>query len=461
MAARSTVPADLVPVSISYRGRRVDVAVPSAVNVTEFLPGLVAQQGWLNRDEATRGFTLRRLNGEALSASRSLADQDVAPGTLLTLDKVLDASREPVRYDDLVEAIGQEVGAARAPWTQGDSTQLSAYSAAALVVGAAGLLFFSDIPRPVVALATGVGALLLVLTAAVVARAATATRGSLGGAMALALTAPVLLGVCLDAAVPGSPGLRLAAAGAGVIAGAAAVAVLPTAQRRVAGGPGLAGLVLVLYGLGRELWDVPSQRLAIVLVAVVIVVVLLLPWVGLAQMPVRFEGLAVDAGESAVRPTPGRPDKADKPDKAIDTASVSQQLASGSLLVASLRVGAGVALLALVPLVAVTLMGGLMLLAVCLALLLGVRSLYGRTEVYVSFVVGAVGLSLTGVLLALRLPELLPWTVGLAILVAGLVVAMNIIAPTLRPALSRAADGLHLASLIAILPLAALAWGVL
>jgi len=444
---------DLVPVSISYRGRRVDVAVPAAVSVTEFLPGLVAQQGWLARDEATRGFELRTVDGQALDPSQSLTDQEVAPGSLLTLRALLDDDRGPVRYDDLVEAIGETVGASRAAWTQGDSVQLSSYTSAVLIVVAAALLFFSPTPRIVVVLATAAGALLVTLAAGVVARSAVACATSRGGAMALALTAPVLTGLLGAAALPGDPGRQLVASGVGALVGSAAVIALPRAQRSCAGGPGLVGLVLLLFGLGQWVWGWPTQRLGIALVAAISLAVLLLPWIGLARLPIRFEALTVDTPSP-----PGTPPS--QADRSLDGAAVATQLADGDILVVSLRIGAGLSVLALTPLIVVTPLGDVFLLTVALGLLLGVRSLYGRAEVYVGFLAGAATLALAGVLTALRLPDLLPWLVGAAVLVAGLVVASNVIAVRLRPALSRAADALHLVALVAILPTAALAWGI-
>jgi len=247
--------------------------------------------------------------------------------------------------------------------------------------------------------------------------------------------------------VPGELTPRLVAAGLGAVAGSAATFVLPAKLRYTGAGPALAGLCLALFGLGQWVWGLPSAKAAAGLVALASLVVLLLPWIGLAQVPVRLDALAGSRRAEA--------------EPAVDLEEVRHQLAGGDVLVVALRIGCGVTVVALAPAVVTSLFGGLLMAAVALSLLLGTRRLYGAAEVYIGLVSGAVTLTLTGVLTALRAPQLLPWTAGAAALVAAIVVANNVLATTARPALARVADGCHVIALATILPLTALVWGVL
>lgn len=77
------------------------------------------------------------------------------------------------------------------------------------------------------------------------------------------------------------------------------------------------------------------------------------------------------------------------------------------------------------------------------AFLLGTRSLYGRAEVLAGVVGGLVTLVVAGVTSTIAMPGLLPWLVGLTVLVGGFVLAWNVISVGLRPWLTRAADGPH------------------
>ena len=60
----------------------------------------------------------------------------------------------------------------------------------------------------------------------------------------------------------------------------------------------------------------------------------------------------------------------------------------------------------------------------------------------------------TGATVAVVVPELLPWLAGLVILVGAFVLAWNVVDTRLRPWLNRLADGVHVVTLMAVLPLA-------
>ena len=428
-------PVALVPVTVVYSGQRVDMAVPAAVTVADLLPGMAAALGRLNADTATQGFRVVLPSGRELDQAGTLADQDVAAGALLTLQADGDAAGD-TRYDDLVEAIGASVDAGRTAWRRGDSVQLSAFSAAGLFALAAGLLLFGGGDPLLTATLAGVGGALVALAAAVVARLPVT-----GGAVALALTVPGLLGVAGFVLLAGSPagpalsGPALAGAGLGVLAGACAALVLPRRQRAVIAGPLTAGTALLALGLLVGYAGTTPQRAAAGIVAVLTIVVLLAPWIGLAQVPARIDALA------------------QRPRAAIDPVEVATQVGSADVAVLSLRIAAALVTAGLAPLVAVDLPGLLLMTSVGLALLLGTRSLYGRAEVLAGVVGGMLTIVVAGATAALATPAALPWLAGVMALVGCFVVAWNVVSQSLRPWLNRLADALHIVALMAVLPL--------
>jgi type VII secretion integral membrane protein EccD len=426
-------PLALVPVTVVFSGQRVDMAVPAAVPVADLLPGMAAALGRLNADTATQGFRVLLPSGRELDQAGTLAGQDVSAGALLTLQPDGDAAAD-ARYDDLVEAIGASVDLGRTAWRRGDSVQLSAFSAAGLFALAAGLLLFGGGDPLLTATLAGVGGVLVALAAAVVARIPVTS-----GAVALALTVPVLLGVAgfvllAGASPPGPPGAAsvglaqtgaaLAGAGLGVLAGACAALVLPRRQRAVIAGPLMVGYA-----------GVTPQRAAAGIVAALTIVVLLAPWIGLAQVPARIDALA------------------QRPRAAIDPVEVAAQVGSADVAVLSLRIAGALVTAALAPVVARDLPGLLLMTSIGLALLLGTRSLYGRAEVLAGVVGGMLTIVVAGATAAVAVPAALPWLAGVMALVGCFVVAWNVVGQQLRPGLNRLANSLHVIALMAVLPL--------
>jgi type VII secretion integral membrane protein EccD len=429
-------PLALVPVTVVFSGQRVDMAVPAAVPVADLLPGMAAALGRLNADTATQGFRVLLPSGRELDQAGTLAGQDVSAGALLTLQPDGDAAAD-ARYDDLVEAIGASVDLGRTAWRRGDSVQLSAFSAAGLFALAAGLLLFGGGDPLLTATLAGVGGVLVALAAAVVARIPVTS-----GAVALALTVPVLLGVAgfvllAGASPPGPPGaasVGLAQTGA-ALAGAGAALVLPRRQRAVIAGPLTVGTALLVLGLLVGYAGVTPQRAAAGIVAALTIVVLLAPWIGLAQVPARIDALA------------------QRPRAAIDPVEVAAQVGSADVAVLSLRIAGALVTAALAPVVARDLPGLLLMTSIGLALLLGTRSLYGRAEVLAGVVGGMLTIVVAGATAAVAVPAALPWLAGVMALVGCFVVAWNVVGQQLRPGLNRLANSLHVIALMAVLPL--------
>ncbi|MDU1521520.1 MAG: hypothetical protein E6905_03580, partial [Actinomyces sp.] len=114
-----------------------------------------------------------------------------------------------------------------------------------------------------------------------------------------------------------------------------------------------------------------------------------------------------------------------------------------------------------VPMVVATVEGVLLMACVGAAFMLGTRSLHGRIDVFIGVVAGMLITLATGILATLAVSWLLPWTVGLTVLVAILILAANVVNSRLRPWLTRLADGANVIALIAIIPLTCLVWGII
>ena len=93
----------LMPISLSMAGDTVDMSVPSNIALAELVPVLVKAVSPLDPGTATRGFTIRTSDGNVLSQSKTLPEQKVRPGAVLTLEPMGSNSQDQ-RYDDLVEA---------------------------------------------------------------------------------------------------------------------------------------------------------------------------------------------------------------------------------------------------------------------------------------------------------------------------------------------------------------------
>ena len=434
----------LIPVSVSFSGQTVDLSLPAHVAVAELLPGMVRSLGRLSAESATQGYGVRLPSGSELSQSLSLAQQDVHPGTLLTLE-VTGSSTENARYDDIVEAVGTAISQEQLPWRRGDSVQLSAYCSVALFVIAAFLLVTQS-RGMTPAIISGVGAILVTLAAAVVARwkdSATApeigTGGQSGAAVALAMTVPVLTGCAAFVAIDGArSGLPLFGAGVGAIVGALAGLVLPVGMRIAAAGPLTAGIALILVGGLTEFAKVPVDHAAALAISLLSIVVLSAPWMGMAHVPMRIDPAFV---------------------REIDGNTVQAQVHKGSVLALSVKAGAALAIVGFVPLVAASSLAG-SLLAVCVgtAFMLATRSLYGRADVLVGVISGMAITVIAGLSAASHGLLSPSWTVVIAVAVGVIILAMNVVSQRMRPMVTRCADALNVLAIVAILPLTAAVW---
>ena len=421
----------LMPISLSMAGDTVDMSVPSNIALAELIPVLVKAVSPLDPGTATRGFTIRTSDGNVLSQSKTLPEQKVRPGAVLTLEPMGSNSQDQ-RYDDLVEAVGTAVADKSTPWERTNSVHLSADASAALVLLAALL------HEPTLTAAVGAsGALLTTLAAAVVAR-----MPNRPGALSLGHTTPVLVACAAFAITAGDWfSLPLAASGVGLLAGSCTLLVLPSDLRVSMAAPITTGFSLVLVGGLVNLAGVAPERAASLTLSLLVVVTLSAPWVAMAQIPIGI-------GTS-------------QENEKIDTPRVYSRVDNARVLVISLKAGCSAAMVVLAPLMTTSPVAIAMLACGGVALMLTTRSLRSAVEVLIGVLTGMFLTILAAVSTTTVAPDALPWTLGAIILTAVLLLTANVVSQRLRPWLTRLADAAGVLALLGILPLAALVWGVI
>lgn len=436
-ATQSSAPPALFPLSVSFGGQTVDMSVPADIPLTELLPGMVQALGRLDTYAASQGYSVMTSNGRTLQPSLSLPAQGVGAGALLTLEAA-DAAVAERRYDDLVEAVGDTIANTQTPWQPGDSVHLSAHSAAAIFTVAALLLLTQDAPPLITAIAGLTGTVLVALSAALVARRSSTPTG----AISLALSAPVLAACTAHALTPGPwYALPLAAAGLALAITAPTALLLAQQYRAVFAGPLFLGFSFLLVGLLTAFVGVVPQGAAGLVMALNIVMVLLAPWIALAQVPVRVET------SGSIEPT--------------DAALVRSHVYNGRVLVLALKGAATLCLLILLPLLATTVIGIALSTAMGVALMLSTRSLHGKAEVLLGVLTGMLLTTATGVLTALSMPTSMPYVIAGAVIVGIFVLALNVVSVRTRPHMTRLADAASVIALLAIPPLTMAVWGLI
>lgn len=436
-ATQSSAPPALFPLSVSFGGQTVDMSVPADIPLTELLPGMVQALGRLNTYTASQGYRVMASNGRTLQPSLSLPSQGVNAGALLTLEAA-DAAVAERRYDDLVEAVGDTITTTQTPWQPGDSVHLSAHSSAAIFTVAALLLLTQDAPPLITAIAGITGTTLVALSAALVARRSSTPTG----AISLALSAPLLAACTAHALTPGPwYALPLAAAGLALAVTAPTAFVLARQYRAVFAAPLFLGFSFLLVGLLTAFVGVVPQGAAGLTMTLNVVMVLLAPWIALAQVPVRIE-------------TSGSIER-------TDAALVRSHVQNGRILVLALKGATTLCLLILLPLLATTAVGIALSTAMGVALMLSTRSLHGKAEVLLGVLTGMALTTTTGILAALSLPSSMPYIIAGAVIVGILVLALNVVSVRARPHMTRMADAASVIALLAIPPLTMAVWGLI
>ncbi|MEU3452344.1 type VII secretion integral membrane protein EccD [Micromonospora sp. NPDC006766] len=175
--ATKTATGGLSRITIVAPRTRMDLAVPSDVPLADLLPTLLRYAGEDLADEGVRhgGWSLSRLGGQPLDGGRTPAQLGVRDGEVLYFNPRAAAAPEIV-FDDVVDAVATATNQRPGTWQVGTTRGFAVlFAGAALAAGAAAALFAGP-PQLPGALAALVVAVALVVSAAVLSRAAGDSR---------------------------------------------------------------------------------------------------------------------------------------------------------------------------------------------------------------------------------------------------------------------------------------------
>ena len=433
----------LVRVSVMSEERRLDVAVAASIPLIEVLPGFARSLGVLDATLVHGGYALRRADGSSLDASLSAAAQGVRDGDVLTLVRGAHLA-EPRVYDDVTEAVIDAASEHHRPWTPADNARTALAVSMTFLGLSALVLALAGTTMALGMVIAGAGAVVLLVAAAVLGRLGQEEAGH-----AFGLAAAVFAAITGYLAAPAGAfwGWPLAAAGAGaLVMGAIAVALKPQAPAvalvPVAWGT-VVGIPAVLTALA------PDTRTAAYALTIALAGALgnVLPWLALSST--RIKAIAPQSEQDIFAdPEP------------LDAERIKRRALTGSRVLTALRIGIGAAMVTLTPQVAGTSMTGALLCTFAfLGMMFQSRQIYARAGVLAVMATGAVGLAVTGLAVAVGLPELRTALLVTLLATTAVLVALTMLSPGARLRLARVADSLELVILALVLPLGVLAAG--
>lgn len=452
----------LARVTIRAPRRRLDLAIPHQVPLSELLPEVLRRAGEAGADHAGApamppgGWILRRGDGASLSGGVALAHQGVRDGDVLYLVPHHLTWPEP-DYDDVVEEIAAGARQHGRVWDAA-ATRLFCLAAAVLVlvtgvlvtglgvVLTGGAVGGGPLPGLIGGLIAGLVAVVLLGAGALLSRAwGDATTGAAAGGFGLAYA--VVSGLLLSA---GGTGLAAGLTAQQVLVGSAAL-LLASVIGAVAIGHGLrvfaAGVTAGLFaGLGAALGiALTPAGAASIMIVVLVGGIGLAPLlaVRLGRLPLPVVSAAPDVLAAEPRPEPSR---------VLAAVIRADEILAGALLGISVIVVGCVAVLA-----GAGAAGPLLGVLASAVLLLRAR-LFPSVAARLPLLAGGLtGLAVTGwILLTLGggLPRLVAWAVAPLAVVALLVTAAT--ARRRRdvgsPYLGRLADIADMATVIALAP---------
>ena len=238
---------------------------------------------------------------------------------------------------------------------------------------------------------------------------------------------------------------------AGGALAAAVLACLPLLDddRWLISGPLLVASALALTGVGVEFLGRPLTSVLAVVAACAALISLLAPWLALASVPIDIS----------------LPDRTDRPvlEPGTEvTPTLTARVLNAHGLVLSARVACAVIVLACVPtLASVGYAGAGLVAAIAAASLLGTRAARSQADVIAGVAGGMVALAALVVTVIVSRTDLVMPAVGVVGVTGVVVLLLNVLGPSYRPRLARAADALEIVVLLAILPLAAIVCGAL
>lgn len=433
----------LVRVSVLSEDRRLDIGVPASIPLIEVIPGFARSLGVLDPTLVHGGYAVQRADGTALEPSLSATAQGVRDGDVLTLVRgVLLA--EPRVYDDLTEAVLDATSEQSAPWTPQDSARTALAVSLTLLTLCAVLLLSAGSAGTLGTVIAGGAAVVLVIASAVLGRVGQREAGH-----ALGLAAAVFAAIAGYLAVEPSNiwGWPLAAAAlAAMVTGGICVA-LHLKQPQMHFIPIAWGLAVAVPATVTGI--APTAQVAVYAMTAATVGALanVLPWLAFSSS--RIKVIAPQSEQEIFAdPTP------------IDAIAVKARAASAARTLVALRVGMGLALVVMAPVVAGANTFGAVLMALAfVGLMFQSRQTYARGGVLVVMAIGALGLAATALVFGFAQPDRQPLLLGALLTVTAIVVTLTLLSPRARIRLTRAADALEIFVLAALLPLGVFAAG--
>lgn len=442
-----SVNAAMVRLSVTADSRRLDLTVPAILPVAELVPEFARELGVLTSENAYGGFRLVRQDGRTVDADRSLQAQGIEDGSILTL--VVGADAPEVRvYDDVVEAVADVIESEFQPWSARRSALVGQASATCFLTAAAVVLALDRSDHVLVSVAAGIAAVAVLAAAVVVSRRRddTAPAGLLLAGAAAALAAASGYRALHDTAWSGTP---LALAGAGVLVVGAVGYLTIGRQRELFLSPVVAGAVLAIIGVMVRSAGFSEASVFAFGLALTVLAGNALGWLALSWTQIRVPSPRT---ESEIYAEPAE----------IHPQPLAEAVRSGHRLLIALSVAVATVALALGPVVVSSGITGTILCLLCAtALMLHTRHSRTTAEVAVGLIGGVLLLAETAIAASLQHPH---WRSPIAItlaVVAALLVGFSALAPRIRVRLGRLGDAVDVLNLVALLPLAVVAAGVI
>ncbi|MGK5738006.1 type VII secretion integral membrane protein EccD [Micromonospora sp. URMC 103] len=449
--ATKTATGGLSRITIVAPRTRMDLALPSDVPLADLLPTLLRYAGEDLADEGVRhgGWSLTRLGGQPLDGGRTVTQLGVRDGEVLYFNPRAATAPEVV-FDDVVDAVATATNQRRGAWQVSTTRSFAVLFAAAALTGGAVAALFAGPPQLPAALAALLVAVALLVSSAVLSRAAGDSRtGATLGLVGLAYAGVgglLLLGGDRRLTELASPHVLLAATAVVVFGAVAALAVgdrLPLFLGAIAIGvtTGLGALLCLAFGI-----SAPAAAAVVAVVAFGAVPALPMASYRLARLPVPSIPTGPDDLKTDTESVDGR--------RVLQLSERADEFLTGLLWT--------VALVVLGAQVVLAVNGRLPAVLLCLVLavlsLLRARPLLSRAQRTPVLVTGTVGLGLAAAAtfagngMALRLGVI----VGGLLLVAvvGLIYGLTVAGKRISPVWGRLLDIAEILLIIALVPLA-------
>ncbi|MFI0794240.1 type VII secretion integral membrane protein EccD [Micromonospora rubida] len=455
--ATKTATGGLSRITIVAPRTRMDLALPADVPLADLLPTLLRHAGEDLADDGVRhgGWSLARLGGQPLDGGRTAAQLGLRDGEVLYFTPRAAAAPEIV-FDDVVDAVATATNQRPGSWQVGTTRSFSVlFAAAALSAGALAALFAGppQLPGAIAALLVAVA---LVVSAAVLSRAAGDSRT--GSVLALAGIGHAAIGGLLVLAGDrtltelASPHVLLAATAVVVFGAVAALAVgdrLPLffGATAVGAAVGLGAVVSLAFSAGA-----PAAAAVVATVAFAALPALPMASYRLARLPVPSIPTGPDDLKTDTETVDGR--------RVLRLSERADAFLTGLLWTVALLVLGGEVVLALDGRLPST----LLCLVLALLSLLRARPFIGRAQRTPVLLAGTLGLGLAAAATfaagstALRLGVVLGGLVVAAVI--SLIYGLTVAGKRISPVWGRLLDIVEIMLIISLVPLAAWVCGL-